>query len=293
MTAGTGDLYTTTFNVPAGTSAGIKALRATATTSGSASASISGAISVLAAPTNAHVKYLYADTSTVQATFGWYGNGAGNGSAATGCATTEATSGGSEGSKCLDFQFSINNWWAGFNLSWNNYAYTVLGNDYDSICFDFKTTNNVRFGLDLALPGNASTTAADLLFSGSGGWQHASLPFSYFRSWGYALESIVGFAVTMKGQDGNNPASGHLYLDNIYAVGSGNTATIPGSFAKHPAATGIVRAAMGQSSPIFDINGRLVSRSAGNTDHAALHGRLLIVKLQDGTVMKKVVGETK
>ena len=86
--------------------------------------------------------------------------------------------------------------------------------------------------------------------------------------WGYRVDSIVGFAVTMKGQDGYNPSSGHLYLDNIYMVGGGTVGVADGQkFNVRPGDQfGIVHTPMLKT---YDIRGRLIS-----VENQLHHGRV-------------------
>jgi hypothetical protein len=284
MTKGAGDLYTCSFDVAAGIAAGTKNVVATATDNTSAQKTLTAAVVVTLPAGPSHYQYLYVDTSTIQASIGWYGNGAGSGTAATGCAAAEISTGAYEGTKCLDFTFAVNAWWAGFGLVWNSYNYVLDATGYDSLVFWFKADAGVSLKVTLDGP-TVPVNGLSKNIGGTGAWARAALSLADFAAGGYDITKIKGVNFNVNGNGANTP-SGHVYTYNVFVVGSGTSSVVPltGRFAQHSS----FPSSLSPNAPVYDMAGRIVGRSPAAHGHSATGSRLYLVKMADGNVVKRL-----
>jgi hypothetical protein len=284
MTKGTGDLYSASFTVASGLAVGTKTVTVTATDNSSNTKTASASVLVTAPAGPLQYYYLYADTSVMQANIGWYGNGTGNNAAATGCAAAEISTGAYEGTKCIDFTYAVTGWWAGFGVVWNNYNFTADMSTWDTLVFYYKTESGVQFKVNpdcgtTGTPANGIT----MMFGGTGSWARASIPIKFFQDGGYSMNQVVGFNAIIQGTSATSPASGHVSMDNIFLVGSGNASMKSMPFKRM--LTKAKSAGLTDIKAIFDLRGRSIRPAFGLKSNRMTKG-IVVAKSASGAIRR-------
>jgi hypothetical protein len=148
-------------------------------------------------------KAIYVDTVT-SCTNGWVDK--------SGSTLTEVQSDAYEGVKAWSFNAKIAAGWAGFGLSFNNYATVLDATGYAVLHFAYKTsgaTNTIRVGLGYS--DNTETGADGFTVPAAASWTPMDIPLSYFTKNGYALSGINVLNFILGGNDG----TGTFMIDDI------------------------------------------------------------------------------
>jgi hypothetical protein len=231
MTGSGGGAYTYTHTLAQSASTGTKSVTATATDNDSNQKTASTTVSVSAPGPVETTQDVYTDANPLNAGVGWAGNGT----------ATEISTGAVEGVNCIEFTFTIADWWAGFGIAFNNWNTTIDATGYETLRMSIKggggLSGVVGFGY-----GDGSDTGQDGFgIPSTADWTTVDIPLTHYTNQGYAVTDISSINIVMTGQSG----SGTFYIDDVKLVSTGGTPVTIGGCSQSSPRTGMLRLTLG------------------------------------------------